>query len=442
MDSTTQQERISIIDSLRGMALLGILMMNIPYFSTPYNAGFDLSVRNEFSGPDYWSWWAVYGLFEGTMRGTFSMLFGAGCLLLLERLQSKHTGLYPADIYYRRLLILIGFGLFNAFILNWPGDILFSYGVCGLFLFPFRKLKPVSLVMMGTAFLIVATLFATMRSRELIDKKQDGLAAIALEKKGTKLTEEQKGEKEAWEKYLDNRKPEAKTKKFEEIKADMHGGYFEIMGNMAAWNIKFETFKLYTEFFWDAMGFFFFGMALFKWQVLTGKKSVQFYLIMALLGLGIGLPLSFYGLRTVVDLNFDFASIAETFPIPFYQLRRLLVTLGNIGLFMAFYRLGWFGIVFKWLSRVGQMAFSNYLTQSVICSLIFYGYGLGYFGELARHQTYYVVGAIWLFQIILSNIWLHYFRFGYFEWVWRSLTYGKKQPMVRTNSQVPIPNFQ
>lgn len=83
---------------------------------------------------------------------------------------------------------------------------------------------------------------------------------------------------------------------------------------------------------------------------------------------------------------------------------------------------------------VGQMAFTNYLMQSLLVGLFFYGVGLGMYGKLQRYEAYYVVGATWLLQIIWSHIWLRYFRFGPLEWAWRSLTYWKKQPMKKTVS--------
>ena len=100
---------------------------------------------------------------------------------------------------------------------------------------------------------------------------------------------------------------------------------------------------------------------------------------------------------------------------------------------MLLYKSGLFKWLFALLRPVGQMAFTNYLMQSLLCGLFFYGIGFGMYGKLERHEVYYVVGAVWLVQIIYSNIWLHYFRFGPMEWAWRSLTYWKKQPMKKSN---------
>jgi hypothetical protein len=113
----SQEDRIEIIDSLRGIALLGILLMNIPFFGQPHNMGYNLNLANEYSGPNYYTWWIVNMGFEGTMRAIFTILFGAGSLLLLQRLEKKSGALPGADIYYRRLIWLLIFGIINAFIL-------------------------------------------------------------------------------------------------------------------------------------------------------------------------------------------------------------------------------------------------------------------------------------------------------------------------------------
>jgi uncharacterized protein len=117
--------------------------------------------------------------------------------------------------------------------------------------------------------------------------------------------------------------------------------------------------------------------------------------------------------------------------------RRLFLCIGHASLILLVFRSRLVPWLMKALASTGQMAFTNYLMQSIICSLFFYGYGLGYYNKLAFHQLYYVVAAIWILQMIFSSIWLSYFRFGPFEWVWRSLTYWEKQPM-RITSVEPV----
>src|SRR5688500_14565812 len=108
-----QNERIRIIDTIRGIALLGILMMNMPYFANPAIQSDNLNVMNEYGGRNYYTWLTIGVFFEGTMRGLFSILFGAGCILLLNRLEHKKMDVTAADIYYRRLLWLFLFGMIN-----------------------------------------------------------------------------------------------------------------------------------------------------------------------------------------------------------------------------------------------------------------------------------------------------------------------------------------
>ena len=130
-----QSERIIILDSLRGIAVLGILLMNIPGFGLPHSAIFDYSL-NKQSDLNYFLWYVFGpGVFEGSLRAIFSMLFGAGTIIFISRLEKRMTGLLPVEYFFRRQLWLLLFGLFNAFVLLWFWDILFHYAICGLFLF-------------------------------------------------------------------------------------------------------------------------------------------------------------------------------------------------------------------------------------------------------------------------------------------------------------------
>jgi uncharacterized protein len=115
----------------------------------------------------------------------------------------------------------------------------------------------------------------------------------------------------------------------------------------------------------------------------------------------------------------------------FGEFRRVLITVGHASLVMLIFRSQVVPWLMKALANVGQMAFTNYLMQSIICTWFFFGYGFGYYNSLRFHQLYYVVFAVWIFQVIFSAIWLQFFRFGPFEWLWRSLTYWKMQPMKK-----------
>lgn len=422
-------ERLQIIDSLRGIALLGILLMNILMFALPDNRENDIFLYNELSGPDYYTWWTINLFFEGTMRGIFSLLFGAGCVLLLERLEKRTDPLTPAaDIYYRRLLWLLAFGLIDANLLLWTGDVLFVYALGGMVLYPFRRLGTRPLLIIAAVALVIGTLLGTLDMHGKKELRVKGEQAVLLAGQGAKLTAEQTKQKEAWEEHLKEMAPAARLKADAEQVETMRGGYFQVMGYLLPSNEKNQNLSPYGLFYWDLMVCFFLGMALFKAGVLTGLRSRRFYAGLMLVGYGLGLTLNYWEIRVWMDVQLDETLLADRVFISWYEIRRVLVLLGHIGLIMLVYKAGIVKRLLAWLAAVGQMAFTNYLMQSILCGLFFYGFGLGWYGALARHEIYYVVFAIWGVQLIYSNIWLRHFHFGPFEWAWRSLTYWKRQP--------------
>lgn len=434
-----QPERIKIIDTIRGIALLGILIMNIPYFGMPYQEVNDLRIRNEFTGLNYYTWWTVNGFFEGTMRALFSILFGAGCILIIRNLEKKQIGLQAADIYYRRLFWLILFGMFNAFILNWPGDILYNYGLCGLFLFPFRNMKPKGLLIMSIVLLAITTALSSLPMYMSANARKAGEAALALEARRVPLNKEQLAAKEEWLALQKKTQVEEIRTAAAETRQSMRGSYLDVMSTIAPFNIKFESIKMYKSLFWDAITFFFIGMFLFRKRVLTGERSKKFYWTLMLAGYTAGLLLNYMFLRTLLNIGFDLTRLADEMTINPYQGRRLLLALGHLSLIMLVYKYRLLPRLMTALARVGQMAFTNYLMQTIICSLIFYGYGLSWYGVFERYELYIVMAGVWLFQLSFSNLWLRYFRFGPFEWLWRSLTYWKRQPMKKRAATEALP---
>ena len=136
----------------------------------------------------------------------------------------------------------------------------------------------------------------------------------------------------------------------------------------------------------------------------------------------------------MIKYNFNEYEIIKNENFQFYEISRFFRSIGFFGLVMTLYKSGLFKWLFNLMRPVGQMAFTNYLLQSLIGGIIFYGVGFGQFGQMQRYQLYIVVGLVWVFEIILSHIWLRYFRFGPFEWLWRSLTYWKKQPLLKEES--------
>jgi uncharacterized protein len=429
-----QKDRIELIDIIRGVALLGILMMNIPFFSNPVQYHDNPSIIN-FSGVNYTTWWTVNGLFEGTMRGLFTILFGAGSLLLLTRLESKNNGM-AADIYYRRLLWLLLFGMINAYVILWPGDILYSYAICGLFLYPFRNMKAKHLFTIGICLLILTTAKDTWKLYESKAVRVDGEKALALEASKQKLTPEQEEAKTAWAQAKEQNDPKNLKKEASNEIKKIQQGYFGVFSHFRNINFWIQTQLFYRIYFLDIILLLFLGMALFKSGIVTGMRSKKFYWGLMAFGYVTGLTTSYLFLNSHVQNSFDHTRYADATIIELYQVKRILLTLGHLSFLVLLYKYKVVMFLLQWLKRVGQMAFTNYLMQSIIGSLIFYGYGFKMFGKLEIHQQYYVVLGIWAFQILFSNVWLRYFRFGPFEWLWRSLTYWEKQPMKRGNDKI------
>src|SRR5688572_16308202 len=152
----TQEERIVILDALRGIAILGILLMNIPGFGLPLAQVSDPSVYNE-TGVNYKTWFLIDWAFAGTQRAFFSMLFGAGMILFITRLEKRMGGMMPAIYFFRRQMWLLAFGLFNAFVLLWFWDILYAYAIYGMLLFVFYRLNAKTLMWLAFICLLMMT---------------------------------------------------------------------------------------------------------------------------------------------------------------------------------------------------------------------------------------------------------------------------------------------
>lgn len=438
-----QQERIQVIDALRGFALCGILIMNILFFAMPFFQVEDPRLLGELDQPVNHFWWMFMKFFmEGSMRGLFSILFGAGTLLLLARLEKRNAGLAPADIYFRRLLWLFVFGLVNGFLLNWPGDILYHYAIVGMFIFPFRKASPKLLIGFIVFFVLVTMVMSFVKKRGLFEMRADGITAMQAKNEGKTLTKDQEEAMGGWEGFLKATDTAANREKAADfIKTIGEGGYFEVMGEMGKWTVKLESTKFYGGFFFDILIFFLIGILFYKTGIITGEKSIQFYALMAIAGYALGFGEGYFRYRQVIASNFDVFAYYRNggLPVDVYQVHRICTTLGHLGLIMVLWKSNWFRWLLSPLSKMGQMAFTNYLGQSLICGLIFYGYGLAYFGKLQRFELYYVWAGVVLFQIIFSMVWLRFFRFGPLEWVWRSLTYWKSQPMKKGAEIVEMP---
>jgi uncharacterized protein len=426
-----QQERIIILDSLRGIAILGILLMNIPGFALPSPAAYgDLTVLNELGTINQKVWYFIEMTFAGSQRALFSMLFGAGMILFISGKEKKVEGLMPAEYFFRRQLWLLVFGLFNAFVLLWFWDILFLYAICGMVIFAFRRLSPKALIIAAALCLVFQTVRDNVdffREKNIIAR---GEIIAKMDTSTQKLTNDQLAELNAMNGLKDKYSLASKQKEAEKSLKKIGGDYAALYEYQSERSYHGEIYYTYFG-LWDVLIFMFLGMAFYKNGILTGDAPIRIYWLMFIVGMVLGGLLTWYKLNGISSLNFNQYDIVKNVPLEIYELARTVRSIGIFAFIMLLYKSGAFKWLFAMMRPVGQMAFTNYLAQSFLVGLFFYGIGFGMFGKLQRYEIYYVVAATWALQIIWSNIWLRYFRFGPLEWAWRSLTYWEIQPMKK-----------
>jgi uncharacterized protein len=398
-------DRIDSIDVLRGVALLGILILNIQAFAMPGAAYMNPYAYGDLTGANYWVWWLSQVFADQKFMTIFSMLFGAGIVVMTSRAEQRAG--HSAAIHYRRMGWLILFGLLHAHLL-WYGDILYAYGMCGLAAWLFRRLPPAVLIPLGAAVIAVGSGISLLMGWGM---QLGGEEAVA-------------GFRESWQPSA-----EAMAGEIEAYRGSWLGQMWQRMPS----SMFFQTFLFATWSAWRAGGLMLVGMGLFKLGVFSARRSRSFYVMVALLGLGIGVPLTMYGLRWV-DAHRAQPHVAFFFGSQFNYWASPLISMAYVSLIMLVCKSAALRDLTRPFAAVGRMALTNYLMQTIICTTIFYGHGLGLFGSVERTGQIAIVAGVWIAQLIYSPIWLRYFEFGPFEWLWRGLTYWKVQPFRRSAS--------
>jgi len=399
---TTQSERILSLDVLRGFAVLGILVMNIQHFSMIGAAYFNPTAYGDFTGLNYLVWLLSHLLTDMKFMSIFSMLFGAGIVLMAERMEA--SGRKPARVHYRRTLILLLFGIAHAWLI-WTGDILYSYAMCALLVYLFRKKQPKTLITLGLLSIAVASIVSLGGQFTMPMWPEESLVGIT--KFWAPLQEQVAAELEAY------RGSWSAQNQYRFVMAlGMETGAF-------LWSVS-----------WRAGGLMLVGMGLYKLGVFSAALPSRTYRKMILAALFLGLPLAGAGVwyHTATDWALEVGFFGG---MQFNYWGSLFVALGWVGVVMLFCQ-GWSGSwLYRSLAATGQMALTNYLMQTFICTTLFYGHGFGLYGSVERTGQILIVFAIWAVQLLWSPWWLARFRFGPFEWLWRSLTYWRLQPMRR-----------
>ena len=394
-------ERIQSLDALRGFSLLGILLLNIVSFGLPFSAYMNPTVYGGATGLNFAAWLVAMTLWDGKMRAIFSLLFAASADLLLSRVS--------AAFYYRRSAWLILIGLLHAHLI-WSGDILYPYGVIGLLLYPLRRLSARQLIILGVVIIVLHSAWNFGGSLAMRDMEKTGGAD--------------------WNQIQTMFNP-SEAQVNEQIRIH-RGGYLDNLRLRSSEAFMFEVPMFFQFLFLDILGMFVLGLGLARAGIFNASRSVRFYTVITIVGFALGIPLNYWATTQWANSGFKIPEYFQYVAVT-ADPGRLLVAAGYIGIVMLLAKAGIDWII-RPLAAVGRMALSNYLLTSILLTLFFNGYGLGYFARLERAQLYWVVLAMWAINLTISPLWLRHFQYGPAEWLWRSLTYWQLQPFRRTNA--------
>ncbi|HET9811505.1 MAG TPA: DUF418 domain-containing protein [Sphingomicrobium sp.] len=406
--ATTAPERFVTLDVIRGIAVMGIFSVNVVDFSTINAAYLNPAALGWPEPASLFVWAANMLLVDGKLRTLFSMLFGASMLLVIERAEAAGRSGWGA--HWRRMAVLLGFGVAHA-ILVWRGDILTLYAVTGLVAFTFRE-KPVStLIAWGVIFSLAnMALFGAIGATLVY---QD--TAVHVPGASAQLVHD-------WNANLGSFYPTP-----DKVARDLaiYGGAWSgvVAHEASKWSQLISNTLLILP---DTLGLMLFGMAAYKSGFLTGAWEDRRYRRIAAWGIALGL--AGYGALVAADLysHFYFPLVLTGFmtaTAPF----RIVMAFGYAAVLILFSRPG--GAITKRIAAVGRAAFTNYLGTSIVCTAIFYGWGLGLYGKVTRAEAWLAVPLVWALMLLWSKPWLDRFAYGPFEWAWRSLARGKLQPM-------------
>ena len=421
----TGADRIGSLDILRGVSILGILVMNIYAFAMPFPAYANPLLMGGTDTLNLGTWFFTHILVDQKFLSVFAMLFGAGIVLMTDRVEA--SGAKFGRIYYRRQFFMMLLGAIHAYFL-WFGDILFMYAAVGMLAYLFRKLTSRKLLIVGCMLLPVTLLLGHGMGSHM-EKTATQVAEITeLQQAGETLTTEQEKLLEDWEEMRAFMAPDAEVVQKD---VDIHqGSYVDITVHRVPVALMMQVFGLFFFGIWRVTALMLFGMALMKTGVLSAERSADFYRKMMLICYGIGLPLTAYSAIDLSAHGFDHLYAMQNGSLANY-FGSIIVGLGHIGVVMLLIKTGFVQRLLERFAAVGRMALTNYLMHSVILTTVFYGYGLGLYGEIPRFWQMGFVVAVIALQVGLSPWWLARYQFGPAEWLWRSLTYWQQQPMRR-----------
>lgn len=386
--------RIISLDVLRGVAVLGILIMNIQSFSMPGAAYINPTVYGDLSGMNKWVWILSHILANGKFMAIFSILFGAGICLFASNAEAK--GKNVGALHFRRMAGLLIFGLMHSYLL-WTGDILVAYSLCGMLVFPLRKQPPLTLLKISMALFLVPVIIYVG-------------AALTLPYWPERIVD------------LANSSWKPGDQAIQHSLAVSRGSWMEQMKYRVPAAFSIQTRHFFIQSFWRLTAMILLGMALFKWKVLSAGRSRGFYQRMTLAGLTFGLVITILGV--VLDFRAHWSmEFSRLLGSRMNYVGSLSMALGYIGIIILICKSAQAQAFKKLFASVGKMALSNYILMTLLATFLFFGHGLGLFGKVERTGQMGFVLAIWIIILLLSKLWLAHFKFGPLEALWRKFTY-------------------
>ena len=410
---TANLDRIPSLDFLRGLAILGILFINVENFAyqdswSPWKYGFESNIDRTAR---FW----VYFLTQGKFYSMFALLFGVSFIIFLERLEKRNLGLLAMDLYARRLLWLFVIGVIHAYFV-WEGDVLYHYAICGFLLFPFRSIPTRSLCLVAGILSLVLLSNAYHLTSKRIASYQMYCESQSIPKE--KWTAQQEKQHGYWMAKLQIQAPD--TAHYVAPKPT----YFEGLVDSYNRSTLHKGTIYHSGLLFRSLLSMIIGMLLYRSGIFQDYTRWKRYWLISFSILILGLLVNFLRYHqwtyeyNVPILNYGKAALF-TFP-------KELLGLGYIlflnGLFQRFIK----RIKIKVISTIGKMALTNYVFQNVMSGFIFYGYGLNKFNSFTRFELLGVVAIIWATQIALTLAWSRTFSKGPLEWLWRELTYFSK----------------
>jgi uncharacterized protein len=402
--------RIATLDIIRGVAVMGIFAVNVIAFAMPFQAYFNPSAYGLESNADLGLWFATFILVDGKMRGLFSLLFGASLLLVIERAEAG--GRSPAKIHYSRMIWLLVLGAIHYYLI-WFGDILTLYALVGMIAFFFRKLSARTLVYCAAGFLAFSVLFMGAGAWQFFSAQA---AAVAPGAGADAIA--------AWRSMsMEFAVPDA-ARLAQEL-ALYRGPWIGIVHEQVTAGLigPVMQFAFASP---ETLGYMLLGMAGLKGGYLKGEWPLARYRSIAGWTLGVSIPayavMAWINYRSGFDVPIFF-TIFLVASAPF----RLAMMIGYAALIIVL--TNGRGALTRRIAAAGRAAFTNYLGASLVATAIFYGWGLGYYGEFSRIEAWLLVPIVWLAMLLWSKPWLDRFAYGPFEWLWRSLARGRPQPM-------------